>query len=93
MNVVRIAGSVLITAILVTGCEQVEEPLAVYQSVGVSTRDISVAVQAAGAILPDTVVEVKSKASGEILEFRVETGQLVQRGTLLARIDRRVESR
>jgi HlyD family secretion protein len=48
-----------------------------------------VTAQAAGSILPDTVVEVKSKASGEILEFNVQTGQLVQRGQLLARIDRR----
>jgi HlyD family secretion protein len=60
--------------------------------VAVATRDISVSAQAAGAILPDTVVEVKSKASGEILNFDVETGQIVQRGQLLARIDRRVAS-
>ena len=38
---------------------------------------------------PDTVVEVKSKASGEILDMKVETGQTVQRGTLLVRVDQR----
>jgi HlyD family secretion protein len=76
-------------ALLAAACAQ-EEELPVYQAVPVTIRDISVTAQAAGAILPDTVVEVKSKASGEILDFPVETGQLVQRGTILARIDRRV---
>ena len=48
--------------------------------VPVEQRDIVVSAQASGTIEPDTVVEVKSKASGEILEMRVETGQLVKRG-------------
>ncbi|MCA9721354.1 MAG: efflux RND transporter periplasmic adaptor subunit, partial [Gemmatimonadetes bacterium] len=76
--------------LVLAACTKAEEEVAVYQAVPVGTRDISVTVQAAGSILPDTVVEVKSKASGEILDFSVETGQVVQRGTLLARIDRRV---
>ncbi len=88
MNAVRIARFALV-AVVVAACAK-EEPPPVYQAVPVTTRDISVTAQAAGAILPDTVVEVKSKASGEILEFPVQTGELVQRGTLLARIDRRV---
>lgn len=89
MNAVRLAAPALVAILLATACAEEEAPN-VYQPVAVTTRDISVTVQAAGAILPDTVVEVKSKASGEILDFSVETGQLVQRGTMLARIDRRV---
>ncbi len=88
MNAVRLSTIVLV-ALAATACKKEEAP-PVYQSVAVATRDISVTVQAAGAVLPDTVVEVKSKASGEILEFPVQTGDLVQRGTVLARIDRRV---
>ena len=52
-------------------------------------RDIVVSAQASGTVQPDTVVEVKSKASGEILEIRVETGQAVKRGDLLVRVDPR----
>jgi HlyD family secretion protein len=74
--------------VLAVACSE-PEPAPTYQAVPVQTRDIIVTAQAAGSILPDTVVEVKSKASGEILEFNVETGQVVQRGQLLARIDRR----
>lgn len=79
----------LVPVLFLAACGE-EAVTPVYQAVPVERRDISVTAQAAGAILPDTVVEVKSKASGEILEFAVETGQLVQRGALLARIDRRV---
>jgi HlyD family secretion protein len=61
----------------------------VYQAVPVERRSIVVSVRAAGQVQPDTVVEVKSKASGEILDIHVETGQLVNRGDLLVRIDQR----
>lgn len=89
MNAVRWTLAISSLALVATACKE-EETGPVYQAVAVAVRDIEVSARAAGAILPDTVVEVKSKASGEILEFSVETGQLVQRGQLLARIDRRI---
>jgi HlyD family secretion protein len=53
-------------------------------------RDIIVSAQASGSIQPDTTVEVKSKASGEILDLAVETGQAVKRGDLMVRVDPRI---
>lgn len=79
----------IMTALVVGACAK-EAPLITYESVPVTQRNIVVAVRAAGAVLPDTIVEVKSKASGEILEMQVETGQVVQRGQLLVRVDQRV---
>lgn len=70
------------------GCKKEAPPL-VYQAVPVEHRDIVVSAQAAGAIQPDTTVEVKSKASGEILQMLVETGQTVERGALMVRVDPR----
>jgi len=64
-------------------------PKPVYQALAVEKRDIVVSAQASGAIQPDTTVEVKTRASGEVLQILAETGQLVQRGTLLIRIDPR----
>src|SRR6476661_8229685 len=64
-------------------------PQLVYQALPVERRDIIVNAQAAGAIQPDTTVEVKSKASGEVLQLNAETGQLVKRGSLLVHIDPR----
>ena len=48
-----------------------------------------VAVEAAGIIEPFLTVEVKSKASGEILRLHVDVGDDVQRGDLLAEVDPR----
>ncbi len=75
--------------LLASACKE-EAPQVVYQAVPVETRDIVVSAQAAGTIQPDTTVEVKSRASGEVLQILAETGQLVNRGDLLVRIDRRI---
>jgi HlyD family secretion protein len=75
-------------ALLVAACKK-EAPPVTYQAVPVERRDIVVSAQASGAIQPDTTVEVKSKASGEILQLSAETGQVVQRGAPLVRIDPR----
>ena len=61
----------------------------VYQALAVEKRDIVVSAQASGAIQPDTTVEVKTRASGEVLQILAETGQLVNRGQLVIRIDPR----
>ena len=74
--------------LLGAGCRQQPKPV-VFQAVPVEKRSIVVSARASGTVQPDTVVEVKSKASGEILEMRVETGQNVNRGTLLVRVDQR----
>ncbi|HET7468161.1 MAG TPA: efflux RND transporter periplasmic adaptor subunit [Gemmatimonadales bacterium] len=79
------AGVVLIAA----GACKKQTPQVVYQAVPVERRDIIVNAQAAGAIQADTTVEVKSKASGEVLQLNAETGQLIKRGTLLVHIDPR----
>ena len=97
----RTATAAAFVLLSVAACDQIqdflddepaaeEEQVALYQSVPVQRRNITVAVEAAGIIEPVTTVEVKSKASGEILELPVDTGDYVQAGTLLARIDRRV---
>lgn len=81
--------SLLAVLVLVAACSKGAPPPA-YEAVTIGKRDITVTAQAAGAINPDTIVDVKSRASGEITDLAVETGQLVRRGELLARVDRRV---
>jgi HlyD family secretion protein len=79
----------VVAALLALGCKKAEVSSVVYQSVPVERRSIVVSAQANGTVQPDTVVEVKSKASGEILEMKVETGAEVTRGQLLVRVDQR----
>ena len=61
-----------------------------YQLFTVESRDIIVAASAAGTVEPIRTIEVKSKASGEIFEVHVETGDAVRAGQLLVRVDPRV---
>ncbi|MBD3297352.1 MAG: efflux RND transporter periplasmic adaptor subunit [candidate division Zixibacteria bacterium] len=71
------------------GCEEpVEQKL--YRQVAVSQRDIVVTANAAGVVEPIKVVEVKSKASGEIVRVNVEEGDAVRTGDLLVRVDPRL---
>jgi HlyD family secretion protein len=80
----RIAALVLVAA----SCKKAAAPVA-YEAVPVERRNIIVSAQASGAVQPDTTVEVKSKASGEILQLNAETGQVVKRGTSLVKVDPR----
>ncbi len=66
------------------------EPAPLYEKIPVARRDIVVSASAAGTIQPILTVDVKSKASGEIMEMRVETGDEVRPGQLLAKIDPRL---
>jgi HlyD family secretion protein len=73
---------------LFTACKKAVAPVP-YEALPVEHRDIVVSAQASGTIQPDTTVEVKSKASGEVLQLYAETGQVVKRGAPLVRIDAR----
>ena len=52
-----------------------------------AVRDITVTVSATGVLQPVRVVQVKSKAAGEIIQMPVELGDAVGRGALIAQID------
>jgi HlyD family secretion protein len=74
---------------LAMGCRK-ETPKPVYQAVPVAYRDIVVSAVASGVIQPDTLVEVRSRASGEVMKLFAETGQRVKQGDPLVRIDPRL---
>lgn len=81
--------AVLGAAILLASCGGGGEPPPAYETAAVVRADIHVSVEASGTIEPVATVEVKSKASGEILELGAEIGDTVKAGTPLVRIDRR----
>lgn len=81
---------VCLAVLALAACKEAAVPPPVYLAVPVARRDLIVSARASGAIQPDTTVEVKSQASGEILQISVETGQVVSRGALMVRIDPRI---
>jgi len=58
-------------------------------TVPVERRDIALTIEATGTVEPIDLVEVKSKASGQIVRMPVQVGSVVRRGDLLAQIDPR----
>jgi HlyD family secretion protein len=76
------------TLLAVTGCHRGTPPLP-YDTVPVERRTIQVSATAAGTVEPVLTVDVKSKASGEIIQMNVETGDEVKAQQLLAVIDPR----
>ncbi|MFQ5890138.1 MAG: efflux RND transporter periplasmic adaptor subunit [Gemmatimonadota bacterium] len=58
-------------------------------TVTVERRSIVSSVAATGTVEPIRVIEVKSQASGEVLEVAAELGDRVARGDMLVRIDPR----
>ncbi len=84
----RRVTAALALSLALAGCEAPPERPS-YRALEVERRDIVLGAEAAGVIEPLLTVEVKSKASGEILEIPVETGTRVERGALLVRIDPR----
>ena len=83
------AGAVVAALIAWGGCARRDATREELPVEAISTRDISVTVEASGTIEPVDLVEVKSKASGQITRMPVEIGSVVQRGDLLVQIDPR----
>jgi len=73
----------------VAACTKAAAP-PMYEAVPVERRTVVVSAVASGAIEPILTVDVKSKASGEIIEMNVQTGDDVKSGQLLASIDPRI---
>ena len=60
-----------------------------YQEKKTEPKDLDLTIKASGEIEAIYSVEIKSKASGEILNLPAEVGDFVEKGAILARIDQR----
>ena len=93
----KLLWSVVILAVAVGGyflwprrAEKKETAAAAGQQLRTATikrGNLSALVSATGKIEPISKVEVKSKASGQIMAMPVEEGDRIARGALIARID------
>jgi HlyD family secretion protein len=79
----------LLGLVLLAACAEDEVSGLIYDTAGVERRTIEVAVSSAGIVEPLATVEVKSKASGEVLDLLVATGDIVEQGALMVMIDPR----
>src|SRR6185369_9681315 len=89
----RVASALLVLAAVgLSACNKPKaeaEPTESPELAKAEQRTLDIRAEAAGLVEPITTVEIKSKASGEVTNVHVETGQEVKRGTLLAEIEPR----
>jgi HlyD family secretion protein len=85
----RVTASFLIALATLSACKGDRQQAATIQTVSVERRDIVVDAEATGVVEPINVIEVKSKASGQIERMPVETGTRVKPGDLLVQVDTR----
>ncbi len=79
----------LLPAIFLFACAEEQSSAPIYDKAAVERHSISVSVGSSGAVEPLAKIEVKSKASGEVLELLVATGDYVEQGALMVNIDPR----
>jgi len=87
-NTFYIAGLI----ILISSCgldEKPQQETTFYKRENVSTKQLELSIEASGIIEAISSVEIKSKASGEILFLGAEVGDLVEKGSILGQIDQR----
>lgn len=81
--------SLSVAALVLASCAKKDDEKPRIQTATVERRDIVIDAQATGVVEPINVVEVKSKASGQIVKMPVETGTFVKPGDLLVQVDTR----
>ena len=88
-SMIRILGF-SIPLLLIIGCGgKKEEEFKFYTLKEAETQQLELTVEASGTIEAISSIEIKSKASGQILFLGAEIGDYVDEGVVLARIDQR----
>jgi len=83
--------SILFSMLVLAACggAKDEEEFKFYTKKEVDTKELELTVEASGTVEAISSIEIKSKASGEILFLGAEIGDFIKKGEVLARIDQR----
>ena len=87
----RIQISFLIGIFLIScgSGQDIEKPATYYKKEEVIPEKLEVSIEASGIIEAISSIEIKSKASGEILYLGAEVGDFVKKGDVIGQIDQR----
>mgnify|MGYP000915438589 FL=1 len=78
--------------LITTGCGNNEKDFDFFTVEKVQSKFLELIIEASGSVEAISSIEIKSKASGEILYLGAEVGDTVKKGDVLARIDQRTPS-
>ena len=91
MNKTKLTLSIA-TLICLVSCGDKQENFDLYTIEKAESRSLELIIDASGSVEAISSIEIKSKASGEILFLGAEVGDKVNKGDVLARIDQRTPS-
>ena len=82
---------ILISSVIITSCgrPEAEAPTVYYKKQEVTAETLEVSIEASGIIEAISSIEIKSKASGEVLFLGAEVGDSVEKGSIIGQIDQR----
>ena len=82
---------ILISAVVIVSCgrPEAEAPAVYYKKQEVTAETLEVSIEASGVIEAISSIEIKSKASGEVLFLGAEVGDSVKKGSIIGQIDQR----
>ncbi len=86
--IAAVVAAVVVAVVVVRNAASRRVTTSAVQTEAVARRTITVTIEATGTVEPIDLVEVKSKASGQILKMPVQVGSVVKAGDLLAQIDK-----
>jgi HlyD family secretion protein len=90
MNKKFLSLSLLVLVLSSCGSDKkANEETTFYKKESVNQKKLELSIEASGIIEAISSVEIKSKASGEILLLGAEVGDLVNKGSILGQIDQR----
>ena len=90
MNKKFLSLSLLVLVLSSCGSDKkANEETTFYKKESVNQKKLELSIEASGIIEAISSVEIKSKASGEILLLGAEVGDLVKKGSILGQIDQR----
>ena len=82
---------ILILVVVIASCgrPEAEAPAVYYKKQEVTAETLEVSIEASGIIEAISSIEIKSKASGEVLFLGAEVGDSVKKGSIIGQIDQR----
>jgi HlyD family secretion protein len=92
MNINRLTFVIPFLLIILSSCGSNSEPqkeTTFYKKESIVTKKLQLSIEASGIIEAISSVEIKSKASGEVLFLGAEVGDFVDKGSILSQIDQR----
>ena len=88
-SMIRMLGLCFSLMLIISKGSKKEEEFKFYTLKEAETQQLELTVEASGTVEAISSIEIKSKASGQILFLGAEIGDYVEEGVVLARIDQR----